>query len=110
MDRFFFARGIGFPQISRNTQNWISRRICGNVQMTIICYFGKATHRVVFSDIKIYSDGDAKKALGTAREIIAQNPDYYESISSIAYSFRSNGLEQVFFDFLSDLSVPGFNR
>lgn len=53
---------------------------------------------------------DLDKALQTMSAIIAQNPDFYDAFADLGNQFKSEGFEQAFLDYLSGLSLPGYNR
>lgn len=53
---------------------------------------------------------DLDRALQTMSVIIAQNPDFYDAFADLGNQFKSEGFEQAFLEYLSGLSLPGYNR
>lgn len=91
----------------RTRENWAASE-------ALILQFGQTPEGEYFKNealLGLYlAQKDLDKSLQTMSVIIAQNPDFYDAFADRGNQFKNEGFEQAFLEYLSGLSLPGYNR
>lgn len=90
----------------RVQENWAASEM-------LIWQFGQTPEGEYFKNealLRLYlAQKDLDKALEILAAIIKENPGAYDVIGDLGNLFKSEGFEQEFLDYLSGLSLPGYN-